>query len=329
MRSPHPAKAYSYTRFSTPEQAKGDSTTRQTLAAQRWCERHGVELDSELTFRDEGVSAFEGMNAEKGDLGAFLRAVENGDVPKGSYLLVESLDRISRQKPHKAVRLMGDIIERGVTVVDLSDNEKQYSEETLTQDNTALLMMVLRFARANEESALKSVRVAAARERQRQKFASNEPLTRAYTRQLPGWLRWNDDTKTIEAIPERAEVVRRMFELADGGTSQHSIAVWLNENAGEPWGRGKRKGARWHRSYVRKVLTNPAVIGTFTPHTAQRDPETRKKTRKPLEAIHHRFPAIVDRELFERVSSRIASTAPRGRQTQTHASGFLGACGMP
>jgi DNA invertase Pin-like site-specific DNA recombinase len=202
MLNPLPAKAYSYTRFSTPEQAKGDSATRQAQYAQRWCERHDIELDNELTFRDEGVSAYEGTNAEKGALGAFLRAVENGDVPRGSYLLVESLDRISRQKPHKAVRLMGDIIEHGVTVVDLSDNEKEYSEETLEQDNSALIMMVLRFARANEESALKSARVAAARERQRQKFASNEPLTQAYTRQLPGWLRWNENTKTIEATKQ-------------------------------------------------------------------------------------------------------------------------------
>jgi Recombinase len=61
-------------------------------------------------------------------------------------------------------------------------------------------------------------------------------------------------------------VVQKIFELADTGMGQHSIAGWLNEHAGEPWGRGKRKGARWHRSYVRKVLTNPAVIGTFTPH---------------------------------------------------------------
>jgi DNA invertase Pin-like site-specific DNA recombinase len=317
MHNPRPAKAYSYTRFSTPEQAKGDSATRQALAAQRWAAQHGVELDNELTFQDEGVSAFDGVNAERGALGAFLKAVECGDVPKGSWLLVESLDRISRQKPRKAARLMEDIIEQGVTVVDLSDGGREYSAETLDQDSLLLIMMVLRFVRANEESALKSARVAAARERQRQKFASREPLTEAYTRQLPGWLRWNDDAKAIEIIPERAAIVRRMFELADIGWGQHRIAAWLNETTGEPWGRGKRKGTRWHRSYVRKVLTNPAVVGTFTPHTVERDPETRRKLRKPLDAIHHRFPAVVDRELFERVSSRIGSTAPRGRHART------------
>jgi len=275
MQAKRPPKAYSYLRFSTPEQAKGDSATRQTLAALRWCERHGIELDTELTFRDEGISAFEGTNAEKG-LGAFRRAVENGDVPRGSYLLVESLDRLSRQSARKASRLMEEIVERGITVVDLSDGEREYSADALDKDPLLMVMMVLRFTRAHEESALKSVRVAAARERGRRKFASSEPLTQPYTRQLPGWLRWNDDTKKIEAIPERAAVVKKIFKLADKGVGQHSIAGWLNENAGEPWGRGKRKGARWHRSYVRKILTNPAVVGTFTPHTAQRDPETRK-----------------------------------------------------
>jgi DNA invertase Pin-like site-specific DNA recombinase len=217
MHAPRRPKAYSYTRFSTPEQAKGDSATRQALAAQRWAEQHEVELDTELTFCDEGVSAFEGMNAERGALGEFLRAVERGDVPKNSWLLVESLDRISRQKPHRAARLIGDIIEHGVTVVDLSDGGREYSAETLDQDSLLLIMMVVRFMRANEESALKSARVAAARERGRRKFASEEPLTKPLTRQLPGWLHWNEDTKSIEAIPERAAVVQKIFELADTG----------------------------------------------------------------------------------------------------------------
>jgi len=307
-------KAYSYTRFSTPEQAKSDSSTRQALAAERWVKEHNVELDTELTFRDEGVSAFDGLNVERGALGAFLRAVQNGDVPKGSWLLVENLDRISRQKPRRAARLMEDIIEAGVTVVDLHDGS-QYSAQALDEDSLLLIGMVFRFIRANEESELKASRVAAARLRAREQFASDQPLTKAYTKQLPGWLRWNDDTRQVEAIPERAEVVRKMFELADAGSGQHKIAAWLNTNAGEPWGRGKGRGCRWHRSYVRKVLTNQAVIGIFTPHIIQRDPKTRRKIRKPLDAIRHRFPAIVDRDLFERVSNRIGTTAPRGKNS--------------
>jgi len=208
MLSAQKPKAYSYTRFSTPEQAKGDSSIRQALAAERWAKEQNVELDTELTFRDEGISAFDGLNVERGALGAFLRAVQSGDVAKGSWLLVESLDRISRQKPRKAARLMEDIIEAGVTVVDLYDGAREYSTQTLDYDSLLLIGMVFRFIRANEESEIKASRVAAARQRAREHFASEQPLTKAYTKQLPGWLRWNDDAKRIEAIPERANVVR-------------------------------------------------------------------------------------------------------------------------
>ncbi|WP_390893065.1 recombinase family protein [Bradyrhizobium diazoefficiens] len=51
-----PPRAYSYVRFSTPEQAKGHSLQRQTDAAQAWAAANGVMLDDELTFEDKGVS---------------------------------------------------------------------------------------------------------------------------------------------------------------------------------------------------------------------------------------------------------------------------------
>lgn len=62
------AKAYSYLRFSTPEQQKGDSKRRQSTAAQEYAARHGLELDTALSFQDLGVSAFRGKNTEEGDL---------------------------------------------------------------------------------------------------------------------------------------------------------------------------------------------------------------------------------------------------------------------
>lgn len=41
-------KVYSYSRWSTPEQAKGDSFRRQARAAEKWAERNGLELDESL-----------------------------------------------------------------------------------------------------------------------------------------------------------------------------------------------------------------------------------------------------------------------------------------
>src|ERR1700680_1325770 len=96
-------KAYSYLRFSTSEQMRGDSYRRQTQLALEYAERRGLELDTTLSLNDLGVSAFRGKNARTGALAAFLQAVDAGLVPDGSLLLVESLDRVTRQDPWDAL----------------------------------------------------------------------------------------------------------------------------------------------------------------------------------------------------------------------------------
>src|SRR5829696_6027221 len=123
-------KAYSYLRFSTPEQMKGDSLRRQNELARTYASARGLQLDEELTFRDLGVSAFKGRNAEVGKLADFKEAIKEGFVPRGSYLLVESLDRISRQAARKALRVLEAIVDEDITVVTLADG-REYHKEAL------------------------------------------------------------------------------------------------------------------------------------------------------------------------------------------------------
>ncbi len=78
--------AYSYIRFSSLEQAKGDSLRRQTALSEEYAENHGLQLDRSLSIRDLGVSAFRGKNRSTGGLAAFIRAVETGRVRRGSVL---------------------------------------------------------------------------------------------------------------------------------------------------------------------------------------------------------------------------------------------------
>jgi DNA invertase Pin-like site-specific DNA recombinase len=313
-----PARAYSYIRFSTPEQAKGNSLQRQTDAARAWADQHKVTLDNELTFKDKGVSGFTGANRETGELGVFLECVKDGTVPPGSWLLVESLDRISRQVARKAVRTIEDIVEAGVTVVDLSDGGREYSAETLDKDGMLFMMMVVRFIRANEESTLKGVRVAKAYANKRKTFASTEKLERPYTRRLPAWIRWSNESKAYELIEERASILRRIFELTEQGWGQHRIAAWLNDSKIETWGAGGWKARYWHRSYVRKLLSNPAAIGVFVPH--KMTPKVNggpNNHRTPLDPIPHRYPPVIDKVVFERVASRLSTTEARGKNTHT------------
>ncbi len=70
------ATAYSYVRFSSKKQSKGDSLRRQREWAETYCAEHGHTLDRSLKLEDLAISSFKGKNAETGALGLFLKACE-------------------------------------------------------------------------------------------------------------------------------------------------------------------------------------------------------------------------------------------------------------
>ena len=141
-------EAYSYVRFSTAEQAKGDSKRRQTTMAAEYAKLNNLDLNDTLTFRDEGVSSFRGKNSETGKLAEFLEAVRKGIVPQGSVLLVENFDRISRQAARKALRTIEEIVESGVSLVTLTDG-KEYDEAAL-DDSMNFMIAMITLMRGNE-----------------------------------------------------------------------------------------------------------------------------------------------------------------------------------
>jgi len=275
--------------------------------------KHGLELDEELKFHDVGVSAFRGQNREAGRLADFLEAVRVGLVPQGSFLLVEQLDRLSRLTPRKALRVLEDIADAGVVVVTLND-ERRYTSSSLDNEPMDLLTTIVMFMRANEESTTKARRLSEAWAAKRAR-AAERPLTS----KAPLWLRIKADRSGFELIPERAAIVREMFERTLRGEGQHKIAEWLNAAGVRPWGRG----AYWQRSYIAKVLTNPAVIGTMTPRTLVHKDGRKVRDAEPPVAGY--FPAVITDEVFAEVQARRSSvgSSPRGRQAAVPLSNIL------
>src|SRR5262249_45961016 len=125
--------AYSYIRFSHAEQAKGDSIRRQVEATTDWCQRNDVPLDASLTLQDKACSAFKGLHRENPDkhaLALFLKLVEKGRVRPGDYLVIENLDRLSREEEVPACHLLTGILMAGVRVVQLSPYEMLLTEKS-------------------------------------------------------------------------------------------------------------------------------------------------------------------------------------------------------
>ena len=97
LREEMPTVAYSYARFSSVAQSDGDSERRQLEDAHRYAAERGFVLNESLGV-DRGLSGFSGENLAAGVLGEFVRQARDGEIAKGSVLIVENPDRISRQK---------------------------------------------------------------------------------------------------------------------------------------------------------------------------------------------------------------------------------------
>src|SRR5207302_914648 len=104
----------------------------------------------------KGISAFKGQNADLGSLGEFLKLVESGRVPRGSHLVVESLDRLSREDVQPALRLILGMTAAGIRIVQLTPVEMVYDDKS---DAMALIIMIVELSRGNSESKVKSQRV--------------------------------------------------------------------------------------------------------------------------------------------------------------------------
>ncbi len=301
--------AYSYIRFSSPAQMKGDSLRRQTEASEAYATDHGLYIDHSLHLQDLGISAYHGKNAEEGKLAAFLTAIQTGRVQSGSTLLVESLDRLSRDQVTEALTQFLNIINSGITVVTLMD-KAVYNREIINQNPGSLMMSIVWMMRAHEESATKSKRIGAAwAKKRRMAFESKTPRGK----NCPNWLELvtGEDGKTqYVVIPERAALLVRMFELAAGGLGKRTIANILNAEKIKPW----RGAEEWAESSLHFLLKWPAAMGIYQP--CRLDPETHRRIPEgpPIEDY---YPQVISNELWQRAQCR--TQAPRGpRRPSTH-----------
>ena len=276
-----PRLCFSYLRFSRAEQAKGSSTKRQTDLREAYCQRHNLVLDTSRMITGEGISAYNGHNSVEGNLAEFLDLVKGGSVPRGSVLLIESIDRLSRDQIIPARNLLESILLAGIDVHTLQP-ERIYTSKSL-EDVQSLILMILEFSRAHDYSQQLGNRISAAWSSKREKAKTNQtPLSKC----PPAWLRVVDGK--YEVIPERGKVVELIYQLCADGMGVNLITKELTQRQIPSF-----TGKKWTEPYVAKILLGEAAIGHHTP--LRRDPATKK--RIPTEKIENLYPAVISETL--------------------------------
>lgn len=272
-------KAYSYSRFSSDAQRPGTSILRQQTLAEKWCEEHKIPLSTDR-FKDEAVSGFSGANLESGALARFIALVKVGEIEAGSYLILESLDRLTRLNAWQASGLLQELVGLGIIVVTLRP-EMRFDHNSTAID---LLQAILHMDNAHKESARKS---GLGKDEWEKRFKAARETKKHIGNRVSNWLTL-DKASGKYLVNEHAFAVGRIFELCLQGLGSTAISQTMNAEGYRTF----NKGDRWGTSAVLTILKNRAAIGELA-------------LKDGGEPIPDYFPAVVNVETFDAAKNMV------------------------
>ena len=287
--------AYSYVRFSTPEQEMGDSERRQIALAKSYCAKNGLQL-SETAFADRGVSAFHGKHRENGALGRLLKHVQPGEV-----LLIEDCDRWSREDPLDALTRLREEVRRGIEVVFLRTGVRVSNDNF--SDPAILYPNFFGAVLGNAENKKKAERIKASWDARKAALAAGKAVR---LNRLPCWLDWDEQNDRPVLNSSKVEIVQRLFELACLGNG--ILAICRKMAGTEPISTSK-KNPCWNPATVRRILTDKAVCGFYS----QNEP--------PTPGV---WPVVIDETTYWRAQAALRFSKRQTRPARSEANLFTG-----
>ncbi len=275
-------------------------------AAIEYCKLNNLTLSSK-SFRDLGVSAYK--EVDRPSLSDLHQCIANGSIKTGDVIVLEKLDRLSRQGIAKTQAMLQDILSQGVLIVSLMDG--------LTLDKHSLndLTLVIRIAiaadLANKESSAKSSRIQANKDSMRERIKAGIPVAM----KLPFWLKFEDNQFVFD---ERKSILETILEKKRQGESLAKIAGYLNES-GIP---SPNQGGTWNPSTLRDVIKNSVLFGAH-----QLTVKLNGKYQ-PSELVQNYYPPVISYSEYLELNSK-AVQRPAGASETNHISGlvYCGTCG--
>lgn len=215
---------------------------------------------------DEGVSAYkvEGENGQyaanmhRGNLGAFLKRVEDGQIKRGSVLIIEKLDRFSRNYYDVVFPVWLNLLQSGIEIYSCVSNT-HYTLEIIRKNPMLAGMALIEMANANEYSSGMSNRINKAFSLRLAECAKGKKMN------LGGWQpKWVDFHGSKGHAGEfslnaHAATIRRIVMEYIGGASMGTIAKGLIHDQVPTL-----MGGRWNQGTVGNVLNHETLLGHKT-----------------------------------------------------------------
>ncbi|ENM0968471.1 recombinase family protein [Vibrio parahaemolyticus] len=295
-------KAYSYIRFSSKAQQEGDSLRRQTEATLEYCAKNNLDLDD--SFKDLGKSGFYKRkgNSEQEALNRFIELCEDGQIEENAILIVENLDRLSRDNVKSALQQFLKILDF-VDIYTLQDR-KLYKKNSSSIDFDLMISITI-MSRAHEESSTKSNRLSQAWANKRKNLLEVKATSNG-----PHWLQLSKDKSHWIPQQKKVEVIKLIFDLALENSTKKIVKHLNDEGYRSP------RGKLWAKTSVSRILTDKCVLGEYQPHTGRGG-----HNRQPIgDPIKDYYPRVISDEIFYAVKAARESRKQneRGRGTEKY-----------
>jgi DNA invertase Pin-like site-specific DNA recombinase len=301
-----PPLAVSIIRFSTGKQSRGDSYRRQLAASEDFCGIKGWELDLSLHEKDvrkHTASAMRGEHIRKGPLGKFIALVEEGTLPKNRQiiLLVEEIDRLTRQVHDQAYDLCLRLMRAGVWICTIMDGEI-YDLDSINNSLEKRLKLQLKLDAAREHATKLSNRLIAVWENRRSRMLAGEKLV---TDAAPSWFKVEDHATVLP--PQHKQTIARINrECRVNGLGVRAITKLFNREPREPTFSGAKF---WSPTTIQRILESRTTFGEATFYRIDKDSQPGKKLKIPILTIKDYYPAAISETDF-----LLAEAAREGRK---------------
>ncbi len=245
--------AYSYRRYSSTGQRDGSSLERQLEMAVAVCsEKSWTLIDLPP---DEGMSGYKGINKIKGALGAFLNKVKAGQIPKGSVIIFEKMDRFSRQDIDLVIPDFLSLLQNGVEIYSCVDRT-HYTLADIRRNPMMLNYAVMGMAMANDYSKSLGDRITRSVDIRLAKCSQGLKMDLGPWN--PRWVDFSGEHKQPGsfALNKHAATIQRMVREYLAGQSMYSIAKGLIRDDVPTLAGGK-----WAQGTVGHLLGNATLIG--------------------------------------------------------------------
>lgn len=293
-----------YCRVSTDSEEQLTSYTnqmkvyREMIASNKAWEFAGL-------YADEGIS---GTRADKRP--QFKKMIDDCLKGKINYIITKSVSRFARNTV-ECLEYVRMLKAKGIGVY-----FEEQNIDTLKSDSELYLVIYAGFAQSESESISKNVTWTF-----RKNFEEGKPVF-MYSKLL-GYRKGEDGMPEI--VPEEAAVVERIFEMYLAGTPVDVISKTLQQENLQ----FENKSFSFSKPMILNILRNEKYCGDcILQKTVTLDPI--EKTRKvnegeaPMWLVENSHPAIIKREIFNKVQEEISrrkTYTPQSKKNATTATG--------